>query len=226
MNISINILLFLICILIFILFFYFNKYLKNYNKIEKEHFINIYKFLNDGFTKDMKENKKDVSIKKDIINFDTIYYKNIYLSYSEKTNQYDFFLLNYQKKLFMKINIKKDKNNFDIYDENRKKIGFLKSIYHNKYIIDLFKLYKNDYIFYIINNYNKIKIYNDFDYNVFYLIKNNDELKKYKLLLFDEEIGYINTDNKNYKFFIKNDYLKYVSLFSYALIILISNNQA
>ena len=224
MNILINILL--ICILIFILFFYFNKYLKNYNQfIEKEHFINIYQFLNDGFTKNMKENNQDISIKKDIINFDNIYYKNIYLSYSKKTNQCDFYLLNYQKKLFMKINLKKDKSNFDIYDENRKKIGFLKSRYHNKYIIDLFKLYKNDYIFYIINNYNKIKIYNDFDYNVFYLIKNNDELKKYKLLLFDEEIGYINSDNQNYKFFIKKDYLKYTSLFSYALIILIINKQ-
>ena len=131
----------------------------------------------------------------------------------------------------MKVNIKKNKSIFDIYDIDNKKLGYMKNRFHNKYIIDLNKLYKNEYIYVIQNKYDQIKIYNNTEYNIYYLKKykendnNNKNIKKFTLHLFDEEIGYINNDGKNYKFFIKKDYLEKINLYCYALIILISNNQ-
>lgn len=215
-----NYLVLFIFLIVFIIFYLINNHLNKY-----EHFLNIYQYINDGFNHKIKENTKDITISNKFKNFDNIFLKNIYLSYNEKSDKFEFYQLNYNHKLFMKINVKKDKSNFDILDLNNNLMGNLKNRHHNQYIIDLNKLYKNDYIFSVMNNYQQIKIFNHFEYNIYYLKKNDDNLKKYKLYLFDEEIGYINNEHKNYKFFIKKDYLKDVNLFCYALIIIISNNQ-
>ena len=148
------------------------------------------------------------------------------MTYSVKNNKYIFYLFNYEKKLYMKCDIKKDKNNFDISDVNNKVLGKLINHHHNIYKIDLNNLYKKEFIYVIQNNYQQIKIYNQFDYDIYYLKKyNEDNNKKFKMFLFDQEIGYINKDEKSFKFFIKDKYLKEVNLFSYALIIFITNNQ-
>ena len=218
---------------------------------ENEHFLDFFQYVNDGFNPKIKENTeetKQIINTNKINNFDDIFLKNIYLSYNESFKKYNFYILNYDYKLLMTTIVKKDKSNFDIINnnineqinnkklKNKEKIGKLKIKKHNNYILDLQKLYKNDYNFVILDNYNTIKIYTEFEYDVFYLKKNgesgsgsgngNNGLNKYKLYVFNDEIGHINYDNKNYKISIKKKYLKYIYLFSYALIILISNNQA
>lgn len=213
--------LYISVILIFFLFYISNFYILN----KKEHFINLYQYLNDNLEKKPKENNKDFTINRNFKKFNDLYLKNIYLSYYEKPKNFEFYMFNYEHKLFMKININKIQNNFDIQDVDNNKVGKLIKRYHNKYFIDLKKLYKNEYIFSIKNNYNEIKIYNDFEYDIFYLKKFNSANKKYKLFLFDDEIGYIKDDNNHFKFFIKNKYLDKVNLFSYALVILIINNK-
>ena len=219
-------------ILLIILFFItFIFYFINNNLNKYEHFLGFYEILNNGFNKKIKENTISTeniisnTSKIKYKNMNDIFYSNIYLTYNENSNKYDFYIFNYEKKLFMSVNINKNKNNFDILNQDNQKVGSLNNRHHNKYIIDLQKLYKSNYIYVIQNNYNQIKIYNNFEYNIYYLKKNNDNQKKYKLYLFDDEIGYINNDNKHYKFFIKNKYLKDVSLFCCSLIILITNNQ-
>lgn len=226
MYINSIIILIILCLITFIFYFINNK-LNKY-----EHFLGIYEILNNGFNKKIKENTINAqNIKSNTSNsryknMNDVFYSNIYLTYSEKYNKYNFYIFNYERKLFMSVNILKNKTNFDILNQDNKKVGKLMNRHHNKYIIDLQKLYKSDYIYVIQNNYNQIKIYNNFEYNIYYLKKNNDNQKKYKLFLFDDEIGYINNDDKHYKFFIKSKYLKDVSLFSYALIILITNKQS
>lgn len=211
----------LIIIFIYIIFYLLNKHLNKY-----ENFLNIYQYLNDNFKKNIKENKKDFNINKNFHNFHDLFLKNIYMTYSLKNNKYIFYLFNYEKKLYMKCNIEKDKNNFDIIDVNNKVLGKLINHHHNIYKIDLNNLYKKEFIYVIQNNYQQIKIYNQFDYNIYYLKKyNEDNNKKFKMYLFDQEIGYINKDEKSFKFFIKDKHLKDVNLFSYALIIFITNNQ-
>ena len=216
----------IIIILITIIFIAVNKYLN-----KTEHFLNFYQYINDSFNHKIKENNKNITISRKFTNFHDLFLKNIYLSYSENKNQYTFYIFNYEHKLYMKVNIKKNKSIFDIYDIDNKKLGYMKNRFHNKYIIDLNKLYKNEYIYVIQNKYDQIKIYNNTEYNIYYLKKykendnNNKNIKKFTLHLFDEEIGYINNDGKNYKFFIKKDYLEKINLYCYALIILISNNQ-
>lgn len=212
-------------IIITIIFIIINNYLN-----KTEHFINFYQYINDSFNHKIKENNKDITISRKFTNFHNLFLKNIYLSYSENKNQYKFYIFNYNHKLYMNVTVKKNKTIFDIYDEDNRKIGYLKNRFHNKYIIDLYKLYKNEYIYLIQNKYDQIKIYNNTEYNVYYLKKykennNKNNVKKFTLNLFDEEIGYINNDNKNYKFFIKKDYLEKINLFCYGLIIFISNNQ-
>ncbi len=197
-----------------------------------ENFINIYEIINNGFNPNkIKENDKDICISKKFKNFQNFFLKNIYLSFREKSNYFEFYMFNYNHKLFMKVNVTKDKKKFDIYGEDNNKIGSLIKRIHNKYIIDLKKLYKHDFIFIINNNYQEIKIYNDFEYKYYYLKKdnndnNNDNKKhKYKLYIFEEEIGHINNDSQNFKFFIKDKYLDKINLFSYALILLIIHNK-
>jgi hypothetical protein len=232
-----------------------------YRDDEKEHFLDFLQYVNDGFNPKIKENTEEttkIMNTNKMNNFDDIFLKNIYLSYNESSKKYSFYILNYDYKLLMTIFVKKDKSNFDIINnnineeinkqidnkeknknielKNKELIGFLKTKKHNNYILDLQKLYKNDYNFVILDNYNTIKIYTEFEYDVFYLKKNllknndgsgngNNGLNKYKLYVFNDEIGHINYDNKNYKISIKKKYLKYIYLFSYALIILISNNE-
>ena len=211
----------LIIIFIYIIFYLLNKHLNKY-----ENFLNIYQYLNDNFKKNIKENKKDFNINKNFHNFHDLFLKNIYMTYSVRKNKYIFYLFNYEKKLYMKCDIKKDKNNFDISDVNNKVLGKLINHHHNIYKIDLNNLYKKEFIYVIQNNYQQIKIYNQFDYDIYYLKKYEDNNnKKFKMFLFDQEIGYINKDEKSFKFFIKDKYLKEVNLFSYALIIFITNNQ-
>ena len=209
------------CIIIILIIFYISNYLLR----KKEHFINIYQYINDKFDKNIKENNKDFTINRNFKKFNDLYLKNIYLSYQKKQKCTDFYMFNYEHKLFMKMNINVNQNNFDITDMNNNKIGKLIKRYHNKYYIDLKKLYNYDYIFSIKNNYNEIKIYNDLEYNVFYLKKYDSINKKYKLFLFDDEIGYIKNYSNHFKFFIKNKYLEKINLFSYALAILIINNK-
>lgn len=210
-----------IIIFIYIIFYLLNKHLNKY-----ENFLNIYQYLNDNFKKNIKENKKDFNINKNFHNFHDLFLKNIYMTYSVRKNKYIFYLFNYEKKLYMKCDIKKDKNNFDITDVNNKTLGKLINHHHNIYKIDLNNLYKKEFIYVIQNNYQQIKIYNQFDYDIYYLKKYEDNNnKKFKMFLFDQEIGYINKDEKSFKFFIKDKYLKEVNLFSYALIIFIINNQ-
>lgn len=228
----------LFLLFIFILYYISNYYiLNNYrinNDLNKEHFINFYQYINDSLNPKIKENNLNQNsniiqsnslneMKKNEIN--NIFLKNIYLSYTKKENIYNFYMFNYSQKLYMKVIINKKNDYFNIYDIHKKKLGFLIKKKHNKYIIDLNKLYKNNYIYAIENNYQQIKIYSDFEYNVYYLKKNDDPLKKYKLYLFDDEIGYINNDNSNFKFYIKNNFLKYINLFGYGLIIIIINNE-
>lgn len=263
-----NCLLFFIILffIIFIIFYFLNIQLSKlgnvnengyrYENDEKEHFLDFFQYVNDGFNPKIKENTeetKQIINTNKINNFDDIFLKNIYLSYNESSKKYSFYILNYDYKLLMTTIVKKDKSNFDIINnnineqinnkelKNKEIIGKLKIKKHNNYILDLQKLYKNDYNFVILDNYNTIKIYTEFEYDVFYLkknlLKNNvgsgsgsgseseNGLNKYKLYVFNDEIGHINYDNKNYKISIKKKYLKYIYLFSYALIILISNNQ-
>lgn len=238
---------------------YGNKNEYAYGVDEKEHFLDFFQYVNDGFNPKIKENTEEttkIMNTNKINNFDDIFLKNIYLSYNETSKKYSFYILNYDYKLLMTTFVKKDKSNFDIINnnineqinnqkmsklelKNKELIGFLKTKKHNSYILDLQKLYKNDYNFVILDNYKTIKIYTEFEYDVFYLKKNllkNDGsgsgnssgsgLNKYKLYVFNDEIGHVNYDNKNYKISIKKKYLKYIYLFSYALIILISNNEA
>ena len=283
-----NCLLFLIIsLLIILLVFYFlniqlsklgnkNKNEYAYRDDEKEHFLDFFQYVNDGFNPKIKENTEETTKimntnkmntnkmntnkmnTNKMNNFDEIFLKNIYLSYNESSKKYSFYILSYDYKLLMTTFLKKDKSNFDIINnnineeinqqidnkekknknielKNKELIGFLKTKKHNNYILDLQKLYKNDYNFIILDNYNTIKIYTEFEYDVFYLKKNllkenknndNNGINKYKLYVFNDEIGHINYDNKNYKISIKKKYLKYIYLFSYALIILISNNEA
>jgi hypothetical protein len=258
-----NCLLFFIILffIIFIIFYFLNIQLSKLGNVnengyryendendEKEHFLDFFQYVNDGFNPKIKENTeetKQIINTNKINNFDDIFLKNIYLSYNESSKKYSFYILNYDYKLLMTTIVKKDKSNFDIINnnineqinnkelKNKEIIGKLKIKKHNNYILDLQKLYKNDYNFVILDNYNTIKIYTEFEYDVFYLKKNgesgsgngNNGLNKYKLYVFNDEIGHINYDNKNYKISIKKKYLKYIYLFSYALIILISNNQ-
>ena len=208
-------------IFIYLIFYFLNKYLNKH-----EHFFNIYQYLNDGFEKNVKENTKNFSINREFNNFHDLFLKNIYMNYSNKNNNYIFYLFNYEKKLYMKCNINKYKNKFDIFDINNKNLGTLLTNHHNIYKINLRNLYKKDYNYIILNNYEEIKIYNDFEYDKYYLKKNNeDNNKKFKIFLFDKEIGHINKDEKNFKFFINKKYLDKINLFSYALMIIITNNQ-
>lgn len=208
--------------LIFIFLFYF---IINYHLGKYEKFINFYQYINNNLDSKMKENKKDFTIHRNFKSFSEVYLKNIYLTYNEKSKFYNFYLFNYEHKLFMKINVNKNKHTFDIFDDNNKKLGNLIKKFHNKYFINLEKLYKYNYTFSINNSYREIKIFNQFESNIFYLKKNKDELKKFKIYLYEEEIGYINNDKKNYKIFIKSGYLEKINLFAYALIILIINNE-
>ena len=209
------------CIILILIIFYISDYILKKN----EHFINIYQYINDKFDKKIKENNKDFTINRNFKKFNDLYLKNIYLSYHKKHKCTDFYMFNYEHKLFMKVNINVNQNNFDITDIDNNKIGNLIKRYHNKYYIDLKKIYKHDYVYTIKDNYNEIKIHNDFEYNVFYLKKYDSTNKKYKLFLFDDEIGYIKNDGSHFKFFIKNKYLEKINLFSYALAILIINNK-
>jgi|SaaInlStandDraft_7_1057024.scaffolds.fasta_scaffold25853_1 hypothetical protein len=228
-----NKIIILYIILLLLLFTIINNSLNKH-----ENFINIYEILNNGFNSNkIKENNKDICISKKFKNFHNLFLKNIYLSFHEKSKYFEFYMFNYNHKLFMKVNVTKDKKKFDIYGEDNNKIGSLVKRIHNKYIIDLKKLYKHDFIFIINKNYQEIKIYNDFEYNYYYLKKdnnsnnsnngNNDDNKKhkYKLYIFEEEIGHINNDLQNFKFFIKDKYLDKINLFSYALMFLIIHNK-
>ena len=237
--------LFISLLTILILFYFLNMKLSYLKKQKKEHFLNFLQYVNDGFNPKIKENTdntKKIMDNNKFKNFDDIFLKNIYLSYSETSKKYSFYILNYDYKLLMTVFVKKDKSNFDIINnninneihvkdlKNKEKIEKLKNKKHNNYILDLQKLYKNNYNFVILNDYNTIKIYTEFEYDIFYLKKNinneNNELKKYKLFVFNDEIGHINYDNKNYKISIKKKYLKHIYLFCYALIILISNKES
>lgn len=211
----------IIFILIILIYYYANNLLNKY-----EPFLNIYEIVNNQFKVKEKENNKNITITKKFKNFHDLFLKNIYLSYTENKKYFHFYVFNYEYKLYMKVNINKNNNNFDIRDINNKSLGHLINKHHNRYYINLQNLYKNDYFFLILNNYNTIKIYNNYEYNIFYLKKNNDELKKFKMYIFDEEIGYIHKDNKNLKFHIKKKYLEKINLFCYALIIIIISNQS
>ena len=216
--------LILINIIILFLFYYINK-----NIYQQENFITFYKFLNDSFEKKktvIKQNNKDISISKKYNNFNNLFLKNIYLTYTEKSNNFIFYIFNYEHKLIMKINIDKNMKKFDIFDEENQNIGKLIKTYHNKYYIDLQKLYKNDYKFIIKNEYKDIEIINDFDSKIYKLSKNdNNENILYKLMIYDEEIGHIKNNNKYYKIFIKNNYLDNIYLYCYALCIIIINKK-
>lgn len=216
-----NIQLYTCIIIIFILFYISDHYIFNNN----EHFINIYQYMNQKLEKEPKKNTTDFTINRNFKKFNDLYLKNIYLSYYKKSECFDVYMFNYEHKLFMKIKINKDQNNFDITDSDNNNLGTLIKRYHNKYYINLQKLYKNDYIFLIKNNYNEIKIFCDFEYNIFYLKKFDSSNKKYKLYLFEDEIGYIKNDNSHFKFYIKKKYLEKINLFAYALTILIINNK-
>lgn len=209
-------------ILLLLLFTIINKSLNKH-----ENFINIYEIINNGFGKNkMKENSNDICVSKKFKNFRDLFLKNIYLSFNEKSTYFEFFMFNYEHKLFMKVTVNKNKKNFDIKDDENNQIGGLVKRMHNRYVIDLKKMYKYDYFFIIKSNYQEIKIYNDFEYNYYYLKKMNDNEKhKYKLYLFEEEIGHINNDSHNFKFFIKDKYLDKINLFSYALILFIIHNK-
>ena len=219
-NISKFIYYILLLSIIFLVFYLSNKIL-----IQKENFINIYEILNESLKKKIKENDKDFTIHKKFNNFHDIYLKNIFMTYKKKNKNFSFYLFNYEHKFFMKTEINNNFNNFDIFDENNNKVGFLINKHHNVYNLNLKKLNNYEYKFLIQNNYNQIKIFNELQYDIYYLKKYQNNKNKLIMCIFDEEIGYINHDKQSFKFYIKDKYLNKVNLFCYALMIIVTNNQ-
>ena len=216
--IYVYILLFILLLLVFV---------NRQKNINKEHFIGLYENLNQYFGND---NKKDIKIidneqSKQLKNFHSLFLKNIYLTQIKNNKSWNFYFLNFDYQPYLNIQciFPLIKNKITIFDEkNKEKVGFLKNQKYNKYIFDLQKLYKQNYIFEIQNNYEKIKIYGFYLDNIYYLSKTKDSKKVYKCYIFEKEIGYVNKDenSKNFKINIENKYIDQINLFGLALILI------
>jgi len=224
----------LLFIIILILFFLINSILLKKNN--KEHFLNIYQLLNDSFKTKIRENDKNISIHRKFNNFHELFHGFIKLTYVTKNHIFTFYSFNYENKIFMKTIIDKKSNLFNIYDmsedtlnknnNKEQKIGSLVNKHHNLYILDLKKIYKFDHYFEIKNNFQTIKIYNQYEHE-FYQVKKTEDKYLLKIYSYHDEIGKINIDDsqKNFKISCSKKYFEKISLFSYSLMIFISNNQ-
>ena len=209
----INIIIFFIVILLIIL--YYKKY---YNK---EHYSNgildLLQYNGEPIKYNIDENNKD-NIKKN--NEPSKIYKHIFLKNNSKNNNISFEF--YNKKMENYLIIKGyNKNNMKIEDIDNNNVGNINHYKYNTFTVQ-YDDYNVDYtLLYNDNRLIKITLEND----IYYIIEDVKNIK-YKIYLFELDIGSINKINNNkYKLIIEEKYKTVLNIIGFGLIIEVLRNK-
>ena len=211
MKLSKNI--FIIFLIIFLILIYYKKY---YSKKE-EHYSNgildLLSYNGEPIKYNIEENKhyeKKKDEKKD-----EIIYKHIYL----KNNSDIFKFYNKKNENYLIINAQ-NKNNIKIKDVDNKNIGNIKHFKYNTFT-SLYDDYNVDYTL-LYNDKRLIKII--YENDIYYIVQDIKN-KKYKIFLFELNIGSIEKINNKYKIIIKEEYKTILNTIAFGLVIEVLRNK-
>jgi hypothetical protein len=216
---NIFIIIFFILILL-IIYLYYKKYAST-KEYYSNGFLDLIQYKSDPIKYNIVENKdENIDENKDENKQDEIIYKHIFLKNNSKNNNISFEI--YNKKMENYLDIKgNDKNNIKIKDIDNKNIGNIKHYKYNTFT-SLYDDYNVDYTL-LYNDKRLIKII--YENDVYYII-HDVKNKKYKISLFELNIGSIRKINNNtYKLIIEEKYKTILNNIAFGLIIEVLRNK-